>query len=271
MSRPPPPVAKPQNVSSNYQTAMPYMNNMYMQNNTNGTSVNQMAVQPSVDSMMQTAMNVIDFKQDVVNGVVDPHQANGSMMMQNAAMQNAAMQNAAMQNAAMHNAAMHNAAMQNAAMQNTAMQNAAMQNAAMQNTCNGQMMQYPMMLQNPGMFQTQLPAQVPYQVPVQVEETKPKNDEYLADTADPYSNPYYSSKEFKKLQRSEDARPLNTPLKEKSRPRRAPREQISDVCTTFPRASASSSRDIITRKMVSDIVTSALRDTESTPTHRIRR
>jgi hypothetical protein len=241
MSRPPPPVAKPQNVSSNYQTAMPYMNNMYMQNNTNGTSVNQMAVQPSVDSMMQTAMNVIDFKQDVVNGVVDPHQANGSMMMQNAAMQNAAMQNAAMQN------------------------------AAMQNTCNGQMMQYPMMLQNPGMFQTQLPAQVPYQVPVQVEETKPKNDEYLADTADPYSNPYYSSKEFKKLQRSEDARPLNTPLKEKSRPRRAPREQISDVCTTFPRASASSSRDIITRKMVSDIVTSALRDTESTPTHRIRR
>jgi hypothetical protein len=244
---------------------MPYTNNMYMQNNTNGSQVNQTSLQPSVDSMMHTAMNVIDFKQDVVNGVVDPSQNNGSIMMQNAAMQNAAMQNAAM-----HNAAMQNAAMQNAAMQNAAMQNAAMQNMAMQNSCNTQMMQYPTMLQNPGMYQTQFPPQVPYQVPVQVEVTKPDSIAQSTDSsADPYSNAYYSSNEFKKTQRQATTIKSDTPLRSApSRPRRAPRDEITDVCSTFPRASDSSSRgssakDIITRKMVSDIVTSALRDTES--------
>jgi hypothetical protein len=199
-----------------------------------------------------SAMQVIDFKQDVVNNVVD-YDNGQNAAMQNAAMQNAVMQNAAMQNAAMQNAAMQNAAMQNAAMQNTAMQNAAMQNAAMQNAAMQNVsMQNMMYCPQPASYpQMGVPVIQTPEVPTEVVQ---KN---LADKHK-LSNDYYSSNAFQETT-SEPARRSRSDDFPSTNHRSTPRESARDIARRNVDAETRSS-SLLTRDMVRDIVASTIRN-----------
>ena len=253
---------------------MPYVNNMYMATAANNYQANPYQANPyqanpsmqtSADNVMQKAMNVIDFKQDVVNNVVDPTQHNGMMMMQQNAMQQNAMQQNAMQQNAMQQNAIQQNAIQNAAMQNMAMQNMALQNTGMMPNQammqNQSMMQYPPMMQDPSMFQTPIPVDTTendyLKKPTKPAETEHDNSRY--------SNAYYSSREFNKKSKSSrgnTASRVHNDSREDNyyRKKMSPDKDSDRLSSTFPRTKDSDARDIINRRMVTDIVSSALRD-----------
>ena len=233
-------------------------------------------MQTSPEFMMQKAMNVIDFKQDVVNNVVDPNQHNDMMTMQHNAMQHNTMQQNAMQNAAMQNVAMQNAAMQNMAMQNMALQNTGMipNQPMMQNQA---MVQYPHMMQDPSMFQSSIPDVTTGKKHTE-KQTEGGESKYVNSSL---SNPYYSSKEFKKASKASNAASVKSiPTEKYSRKDKtsyeakslrnttSPPTHENALSNTFPRIQNTNVRDVINRRMVTDIVSSAMRESEMSTPHR---
>ena len=249
MSRPPPVVSNTQpgsgSYKTSYQAAVPYVNNMYIANGTNGYQLNPIT---SAEHMIQKAMNVIDFKQDVVNDVLDPHQQN--VMSPNT--QNNIMTT---QQIAMHNAAIQNIAMQNAMAMQTGM--VPMQTGIIP-------MQYP----DPSFFQTPMPTPTP--TVSSESKSKPERTENheTSNCNSTYSNPYYATKEFKRQSKSSiasNSANAKSSHKDKTRDTSSFTES-NELRSTFPRTkdykSTDLTRDIIHRRMVSDIVSSALRESE---------